>query len=89
MCPSFGKIALQLLVARFGREMTPSAPEWHCSFTLAGIPASEASSAGSPNPFRAPSCGSSRKIARGLGRCSDRCRFARLAVMMPPNEKPK
>ena len=89
MRASFGKIALQLPFAMFGPEITPSAPEWHSSFTVDGMPARESSTAGSSNPFRPPSCGSSRKIALGFGKCSDLYRFARFAVTMPPNEKPK
>jgi hypothetical protein len=42
-----------------------------------------------PGAGEAAVCGSSRKMARGSGRCSALCRFARLAVMMPPKEKPK
>jgi hypothetical protein len=86
-----GKIALQLPFALFGSEVTPFSLEWHWSLTARGIPASESSSAGSSKPSCAkpPSCGSSRKIAFGLGSCSDPYLFARFAVTIPPNEKPK
>ena len=89
ICRSFGKIALQLPLPLFGSEMTPSAPEWHSSLTVDGMPDRESSTAGSSKPVKPPSCGSSRKIALGFGRCSDLYRFARFAVMTPPKEKPK
>ena len=67
---SFGKTALQLPATPpwLGWLKTPSAPAWHSTSVEDGMPASESSSAGSPNPVSAPSCGSSRKIARGLGK---------------------
>ena len=89
MWPSFGKIELQPPFAVFGSEMTPSALEWQVSITDDGIPRRESSTAGSSDPTRPPSCGSSSKIARGFGRSSVRQRFARFAVMIPPKEKPK
>ena len=89
MWPSFGKIELQPPSAVFGSEITPCPLEWQVSFTDDGIPRRESSTAGSSNPTRPPSCGSSSQTARGFGRCSFRQRLVRFAVMIPPNEKPK
>ena len=94
MLVSFGNTALQLpfLVDwpwASVSPMTPLAGAWHSNSVEDGIPPRSSSSAGSSVPVSAPSCGSSRKIARGFGRWSDCHRLARFAVMMPPNEKPK
>ena len=72
MWPSFGKIALQLPSALFGSEMTPSALEWHCELHGRRDARQGVVHRGLVEAVRPPSCGSSRKIARGFGRCSFR-----------------
>ena len=58
------RVAAGVRLARLGDDAVGA--EWHWSFTVDGMPASESSTAGSSNPLRPPSWGSSRKIARGL-----------------------